>query len=236
MTQSPGSTVDTVGKAREKVADGTVVKMSDLLTTLVPGAQGAERPAKIPMPAAIKDDERKAIERLPEVFGKVVPTERRALQPVEVDALVEEKTVLDKIKKMVETRVANIRVTVYNHFDVEAESQPGFKPDEVMYDKDGHYILDGVATVSPSTTQTFKRETRGGAPTISEADLKALVDNPDFPDFTHEDYLAMTAPIRVVDENKFMLHLKKKPSLLAAVKAATKPGNKTSALNLRKTD
>jgi hypothetical protein len=222
--------------AASKVADGSIVKVADLLTTLAPVSARTQRPAKLPVPAAIKDEERRALARLPEVFGRVVPTERRMLTPAEGDALVEEKGVLDTIKKMVETRMASIRTAVFNHLDVEAERVDGFDPETAPYDKDGHYVLPGTLTVTTEASSTFKRETRGSAPSIGEADLKALADDPDHPEFTHADYLAMTEQTRVFDEHRFMLHLKKRPELLGAIRAAAKPGSKTAALTLRKVD
>jgi hypothetical protein len=144
--------------------------------------------------------------------------------------------VLDTIKKMVETRMASIRTAVFNHLDVEAERVDGFDPETAPYDKDGHYVLPGTLTVTTEASSTFKRETRGSAPSIGEADLKALADDPDHPEFTHADYLAMTEQTRVFDEHRFMLHLKKRPELLGAIRAAAKPGSKTAALTLRKVD
>jgi hypothetical protein len=89
---------------------------------------------------------------------------------------------------------------VFNHLDVEAERVDGFDPETAPYDKDGHYVLPGTLTVTTEASSTFKRETRGSAPSIGEADLKALADDPDHPEFTHADYLAMTEQTRVVGE------------------------------------
>jgi hypothetical protein len=233
--ETPSTELDRlVSAAVEKVESGTLT-MAALLKALSPNPVEPAAPAKPPMAAVITDEERKALARVVEVFGKVVPTERRALQPTEVDALVEEKQVLDQIKKMAEKRLADgVRPAVFNHFDTEAEAAEGFDPEDTLRDKDGYYVLDGEATGTGSTGMRFTRETREGAPTLDATALKALAEDPEFEGFDHKDYLSMTTQVRVLDESKVMLALKKNPRLVMAVAQATKPGSKTNSFNLRK--
>lgn len=235
-TPTPSQDLDTLVKAAvEKINKGSMT-MAQLLKALSPHAVGETPGGATPLPAIITDDERKALDRVVEVFGRVVPTERRMLQPAEVDALIEEKEVLDTVKKMAAKRLSDggIRTTVFNHFDTEAEAGEDFEPEQVECDATGHYLTDGEALGTGNTGMRYTREVREGAPTLDAEALKALADDPDFEGFDHKDYLAMTAQVRLVDENKVMLALKKNPSLVMAIARATKPGKKTASLNLRK--
>jgi hypothetical protein len=232
-TDEPSTDLDSlVRTAIQKVNEGSLT-MSALLKALSPRPAEVAPPAQAPMPVAITDEQRRAVERVGEVFGRVVPTERRALQPAEVTALVEEKETLDALKKMAESRQESLRTTIFNHLDVEAEGSEDFDADDLGRDARGHYTAKGEVRGTPGTAKKFTREVREGAPTLDSEALKALVEDPEVA-FTHEDYLAMTTQIRVVDENKVMLALKKNPALVHAVARATRPGSRTASLNLRK--
>lgn len=225
-----------VGKAVEKINSGAL-SMSDLLKALAPHAVAEGKPSTpTPTAAVISDDERKALAKVVEVFGQVCPTEKRALLATEQDALIEEKQCLDTVKKMAEKRLTEgIRTIVFNHFDTEAEADEDFDPEQVERDKSGFLLTDGEAPGTGNTGKKFTREVREGAPTLDVDGLKALADDPDFEEFTHKDFLAMTRQVRVVDENRVMEVLKKKPTLVTAIARATKPGKKTVSLNLRAT-
>lgn len=235
MTQSTSTEIDLVGKAVERLQSDKPVSMTDLLKVLRPDPVGPEKVSeKVPAPAAITKEQRAALERVMEVFGQVVPTERRALQPAEVSSLLEEKRVLAEVEKMAKKRVESIRTTVYNHLDVEAEQDDSFDAEHTLKDKDGHYILKGEARGTENDGEKFARETREGSPTLDVEALKALADDPDFEGLDHKTYLSMTTQTRVVDEAKVMLALKKDPSLVSAIARASKPGNLTSSFNVRK--
>lgn len=213
-----------------KVNDGSI-SFSDLLKTITPKVEPPAIPKAPPTVAVITHNQRVAIERLPEVFGKVVPTEARALQPVEVTALVEEKEVLDQLKRLVEDRHEGMRTTVFNHLDLEAE-QAGMTTTAAV-DKRGHYVLSGQALGAPGTGKKFTREVREGACILNTDTLKGLIDRPDL-DFTNEDYLEMTTQTRLVDEHKVMLALKRKPSLINVIRVATERAAPVASLYLRK--
>lgn len=221
-----------VKTAIAKIEAGTLT-MEALLEALAPDVPpAAEVEAQAPMPVAITPEQREAITKVGEVFGKVVPTERRTLQATEVASLIEEKQTLDELKKMAEARHESIRTTVFNHFDVEAEAEG--KAADAYRDKRGHYILTGEARATPEVGKKFTREVRQQGPSLNASALEALARDDDFADLTWDDYLKMTTQVRVVDENKVMLALKKKPDLVKAIARATNPGSRTASLNLRK--
>lgn len=215
--------------AIEKVASGTI-SLSDLLKAVAPEPIRVPAPTTVPLPAKISQEQSEALEKVVEIFGKITPQERRTLEPAEIEGLLEERGVLDQIKKMAQSRQDDIRTTVFNHLDVLVE-QEGLDEDAER-DKDGHYAVAGEVAIGDVTTK-FVRQISQRSPSITEGSLKALVDDPDA-DFTHEDYLSMTSPVRVIDENKVMLVLKKRPDLLPAIAKATQPGGKTASLYQRK--
>lgn len=230
-TTTASTDIDTlVTAAIEQVERGDIA-LKDLLKALSPEAEAQPVPSEVPLPAEITDEEHVALDRVGEVYGSVVPAERRMLEPAEVHTLVEERLTLDTIEKMSKRRKEDIRTIIFNHLDVEVE-ESGIDL-EAPRDKRGHYVVEGQVIGQSDTPKKFKREVRESSPSISESALKALSEDPDVPDFTHEDYLAMTTQTRVVDENKIMLALKNKPELIHAISKAVTPGGKTAALTVR---
>lgn len=223
MTHSAHLT-EAVRGAIEKHADLKAV-LDSIKESYIEAAAGS---AGAPAPTAITDSQRAALAQVTEVYGSVVPTERRSLTPAEVESLMAERLVLDEVKKMVEARSESLRTTVFNHLDVEAEAAG--VPEGTGVDKDGHYILAGE-TVGTEAGKKFRREVRTSAPTLNADALKGLVDSGDL---AHDDYLAMTTQVRVVDENKVMLTLKKRPELIGAVTKALRPARRNAALWVRK--
>jgi hypothetical protein len=222
--------LDTLVKAAIAEVNKGNIALKDVLLALSPAQKSAEI-AVLPVPQEITEAQRAAVAKVGEVFGQVVPTERRELTPVEVSQLVEEKETLDELKKMADGRWENIKIAVHNHLDLEAEKN-GISKDAIRSDK-GHYVLGGKLRGEPDTPKQWSREVRQNSPSLSAESLKALVDDEDV-DFTHEDYLAATSQVRVLDENKLMLLLKKNPKLVIALQQAIHPGSKSASLYLRK--
>lgn len=216
-----------------KLNDGSM-PLADVLKALVRATEPlapAIIPPVPPVPAMTKEQQ-EAIERVKEVFGKVAPQTRRTLKPAEVTALVEEKVTLDALKKMAESRLEDMRATVFHHLDLEAETHITVT-DEVPRDSRGFLALKGWAKGVPGTGKMLTREVREDAPQIDGDALKALADNPLYEDFTHDDYLAMTTATRVVDEDKFRLHLKTNPRIARVVTQALQKGKVIAAMYLR---
>jgi hypothetical protein len=196
----------------------------------------APRPTKLPIPARITEEQILAMKRLLEIFGSVVPTVRRALEPKERAALMDERLVIDTVAAMAEGRKEGIRTTVLNHLDVTKESNNGGQPLDTATDKDGHYLADDKDIVTAGDSdKVFSWETSTFEPEINLAKLKALSDDPDEPMFTHNDWLAMTEQTRVWDEHKTMALLKRRPELLSIIARAAEPAKAPrGALYVRK--
>lgn len=220
-----------VAAAIDQINRGNIT-LADVLNILAPTPEADEVvKGQIPLPQIITEEQEAALKKVVDVFGKVVPQERRILAPEEVSALVEEKETLDTLIKMAKSRLDNgIKVAIHNHLDVVAEEQ-GLTKDATR-NGDGHWNVNGEVFGDEGVSKKFTREVRVSSPSVTLADLEALVDDEDV-DFTHEDLLAITTQTRVMDDNKLMLYLKKKPSLVMALSKAVRPGKATASINLR---
>ena len=112
-----------VRRATDLVATNTSMSMTDLLKALAPAPVSEPSPAKVPAPRKITEKQRAAIERMPEVYGQVVPSERRALTSNEVRSLLDERVTLDEVKKAATARLEDITLIAHNHLDVEVEEE-----------------------------------------------------------------------------------------------------------------
>ena len=228
--EAPAAGADLQALTSSVVAEinkGTL-SFNDLLKALSPQQTSEPVPAVIPTAKAITPKQSAAMEKVATVYGRVVPTERRTLEPVEAEALVEEKQTLDEVKKMATSRLEDITVTIHNHLNVALEESG--KAEGVLLDGKGNYIAEGRVG-GPGQEQEFAREVKNYAASLNidglkEAEALGLL--------SHEDYLAMTRQVRVVDEARVLEVLGKKPEVLAAIQHATVPGKKGTAVSLRK--
>src|SRR5665213_363466 len=207
---------------KQKVAAGTI-KLPDLWKALaVP--ETVEVVAQAPLPAVITEKQAAALAHLPEVFGKVVPTEARLLTPGEVTNLMDERLTLDEIATLAEDRKKEIRTTVLNHID------QGDGNNEAPRDKEGH-ILTATKIPAPEFGKVFSWELRSGGGSLNPNALLALVDAGTI---DRQTYLDMTTQVRVLDENKVMLQLKKHPELIDALGDAVTETSQTGSFYVRK--
>jgi hypothetical protein len=230
------ATPPVLDEIKEGIKHGKLAKPVDVFAAI----ERLHRPERDDVPAVIptlpparvlNDKQRAALAGLPEVYGGVTIAERRTLGVAEVKSLLAERMVIDAVMEPLEERLADIRTLLFTHWDIKAE-EDGLVDDDVKRDKDGHYILAAEAPVE-GQPKKFTREVRGGAAFMNEAKLKALVDDPNSP-LTREQYLAITKPVRVYDEGRFMHAVDKDPSILDAIQAAVEPAKKTAAFHTRK--
>ncbi len=245
----------TLMTALEKFQVGNIKSLGELFRLIRNTPE--EFPVVLPSKQPLTEEQLGALRTLPSIYGKVVPVERRDIQPVEVEELYRERKAIDAIQTALEKRKSDIRTTVLNAMDVafeeevmaeilaEFEANPeAFEDntpleerrrrlDEVSRDKDGHYVRP-VRREIPDSDQCFSWEVSEGSPTITAEGLKDLSEDAEVPLFTHEDYLAMTTQTRVFDEGKFIEHLKVRPELLSVLPRVTIPGRIMGSLFLRK--
>jgi len=215
----------------QDLVEGKIVSLADLRKVLARPASTVVETVTVALPAAVTAEESAALERLPLVYGTVVPDTKRQLSGAELTALHGERTTLDVIEKMVKARKEDIRDTIVNHFDErlreDGDTEGAFIDDRGHFTVAAHQNIDG-------TKKCWSWEVReGSGGDISETALKALADDPDSP-LTHDDYLAMTTPVRLVDEHKLMLHLRKRPELVGELsKAISAKGVPVGSLYVR---
>lgn len=176
----------------------------------------------LPKVTELAPKQREALDRVPEVFGTVVPTERRLLSQQEVDLLIEERDTLDEAEKALKKRKDDIRLILLNHNDVEVEQELGEEDEWPATDKDGHY-LRAASLPSSTSARRASLEPRAGRATIHTPDIEALAEGDDAV-ISREDYLAMTRQTRVFDEHRAMLHIKAHPELLEHLSGVMEEG------------
>ena len=177
----------------------------------------------IPKRVALNERALAAVDSFPALIADAVcPEERRTLTVDEVRSLLVERENLDLIEKVIKERKEAQRVAVFNHHDATLEASGDTS--DVDIDKDGFYLVPGGVGV-PEYEKGFVRQIQNGSPSLS---ADALLEQVGIGDFTHEDYLACTTAVRVIDEAKTLIHLRKKPEVVAAIREATSPGKQIS--------
>lgn len=216
-----------VGQLRPLVAD---LSFDELLRRFVPAVAPRVEIEQIDLPTVspLTDEQKAALTLLPKVFGKVNTTERRKLEPAELGDLLDERVVIGDIGAFLDKRKEAIRTMVLNHIDTAHADDK--KP--VEHDSKGHVLIAEKVRVE-GKAKCFSVELREGTPDVDADVLKEIAQDDAYPEFTNDDYLAMTTATRVVDEHKVMLALRKDPTLLRALAKATRPGKTTASLNLR---
>lgn len=200
--------------------------LPDILTKIVRNGAALVSAApttvvSIPKRIVLSDDERAAISALPAVLESgVVPDTKRVLSDGEVADLIRERIAIDAASKAIDRRKKAQKTAIFNHLDVLL----GTVPADATVDDDGHIVVKG-AVEAEGVSKKFTREIRSGSPTITADDLKECV--------SHEDYLACTTAVRVIDENKMLLHLRNNPDLAEAIAGAISVAAPTASLYLR---
>lgn len=222
--------------AIERVNAGSL-SYSQLLDFVARPAPAVVSGTKPSLPAQITAKELAALARVADVFGSVLPTEVRALQPDEVSALLDEREVLKVIEKMVKTRLGDtgIRNTVLNDNDARIRERSDEEElAKLPRTKDGHFVVPDKLRGEPGSESCFSLERSEGTVQMDPEVLRALAADPEVDWFDHKDFLAMTEPTRVFSAERAMLLIKKRPELIRAVREATVRGNPTIAVQVRK--
>lgn len=189
-------------------------------------------PQVLPSTTKLDSDDRAALERLPKVYGQVVPTEKRDLTEAEVAALFEERQTLDALEKMIKERKEAIRDTVVNAMDCRYEAGPSDE-EEPDRDKGGHYVRNGAIRV-PDSKQQFSWEASGGKIQVDLDALREVAADPEIPEITHQDFLNMTDQVRVLNVGAFLQEIKDKPELLKVLGQFVSQGAPRGALYIRR--
>ena len=155
--------------------------------------------------------------------------ERRVMAQTELDALSAERDAIDVVIKYLETRKGAMKPMVYNHFDSEIDATLETLGDDGVVppvDDDGHYLTK-VSVFAQGGARHFDRQLAEGGPSVTAERLKEAVGAVE--GFEHEDYLACTTAVRVLDEERTLIHMRSHPAVVQALAVAIKPGKTTSS-------
>lgn len=224
---------DQISAVGALVATGKA-KLPAVLTSLLPARQPERHaPTDTPVAVTITPAIVSAVDALSLTVARDTPaltvTERRQLTQAELDLLSDERTALDTIEKYIKERKEAHRAMIFNHFDVKAETAGVVG--EADQDDKGHWIIADEDHTSDGANRWVRQLSKGSVSLDADA-LKEQV-GAFGDDFTHEDYLACTTAVRVLDEEKALLHLRKKTSIARAWQAAIKIGRPTASLYRR---
>lgn len=187
-----------------------------------------ERPVPV---LALEESEVQALLDLPKVIeGVRLPTTPRVLEDAEKRDVIRLKDAADAAKKAAEKAILAAKVSFFNHAD-EIAVQRGEVDDSTPITSEGWYVVEDKHSGSVAGEgKKPVREVKRGSVSLSAEDLKALVDSGDL---EHDDYLALTRQVRVVDESRLAEVLQRKPHLIEVVDKAVKVGAPQASFTLR---
>lgn len=167
---------------------------------------------ELPKVRQLTDAARLAMTKLGEVFGRVQPTERRALDRVERAALVLERETIRQVQDELKGRDEAIKETVRTDMDVQAERDGRANPLTTERDRHGHYLLCGPQKPDvlqvPEVNGRWERIFSKGKTSVSTDALLAMYEQGSI---SREEYLAFTEQVRVPSERKIMAFIRQHP-------------------------
>lgn len=213
-----------------KVQAGTL-SLPDLLGAVLGEHSGGEVDKKPPVPKALTEEQKEALKRLPDVYGKVVVTADRKLTKQELAALVEERQIVDTLLAPLKARKdESIREVLSNHLDnvLSEEEQAA-----AVRDAKGHFAVKQEVSVE-GMAKKVQRSVSGGKPRldishIEELHEQGLIDR--------KTYLAVTRKPdlpRVLDEVGLHAAIQKNPSLFFLLASKAEPTTPTTTIKVVK--
>ena len=233
-TQAPAGTAlaQVAEGVLARVQDGKPFTVTELATLMArPAAKlpkDAEFPAP-PSPVKFTDALRKALRALPDVFGKVAPTERRKLEGAEVRALTDEINAIDAAFTELESRREAIKELMRTHQDYQA-TEEGVAGERVADGvAKGHYLSAGAGKPFKTPVEGYSESWQQRYVSGKSAQrLPALKDLLAAGEITRAEYLGFTSTKRVLDEMKISEYIRRHPQrglqVLAAITVQAPPG------------
>jgi hypothetical protein len=178
---------------------------------------------------------KKALEALDKLSGLLTsiefPTEARELTETERSQYMVLASESKEAQKALESAVEAVKQAIFDEFDLnllkdqtEEELADRKDPEHGWYLVEDEKIVDG---------KRFTREIAESQPQLSASALKKLWQEDKL--ISRADYYAMTVPqdARTFDGDKFLAHLKKKPTLIATLADVIVPGKMTARFWVR---
>lgn len=219
-----------VKSGMEQVAKGKM-SLSDLFQSVVARPDPAAPDLAPPAPPKLTEEQKAALTRLPDVYGKVVVTAVRKLSHKEAAALVEEREIIDTLLGPLKKRKEeSIREVLANHMDLVLTDE---QKAQARRDRKGHY--------APRTTQNepvegtgkkIQRSTSGGKPVLTIEHIEALhkdgrIDRPTYLKITKKPDMP-----RILDEDGLHRAIQKDPSLFFLLGSVAEPTTPTTSITV----
>lgn len=186
-----------------------------------------------PKPLALSEDEKIAIKRLPEVYGRVAPEDNRLLTQEELVLLIEERGIIDTVLKVIKTRKdESIRETLANHLDhvflhVADADTVALTP----IDKKGHVQTKQDVPVD-GTGRKVQKTVSDPKPQLSMASVEQAHKDGKIDRKTYLKITRMPEVPRVLDEPGLAKAIKDDPSLLYVLAPYTTVADKITTIKV----
>ncbi len=232
VTSDPAETEETKALVKRSMAEVVKgkVNFSDVLQRVLNFKPTVVDKTPV-RPKALTEDQKAAIQRLPEVFGQVVVAADRPLSKAEAKAIVEERGVIDTvIKVLTERKDKGIREVLANHMDhqVSEDQREGMRTDAK-----GHYApWETQEFEVEGTDKKIQRFATGGKPQITYADIEQMEQDGVI---DRKTYLALTRKPdtpRVLDEAGLHAAIQKDPALFFKIAQYAKPTTPTTTVKV----
>lgn len=226
--QPDEKSLDLVRQGMRLVSSGKTT-LADLLAGTGKVVDTTERDLKPPVVPSLTDEEKAAIERLPEVFNRVVVTTVRRLTDTEAASLVEERDTIDLVLKAITPRKEKaIRETIANHLDLII---PKAERDALPTDRAGHVAKKQDVPIE-GTGKKLQRSVSGGKPKLTIDHIEALHREGKI---DRKTYLAITKKPdlpRVMDEDGLHKVIQKDPALFFLLAEKAEPTTPTTTIKV----
>ena len=217
-----------VQQGMEKVREGKI-RLADLFDQIAKREDPEVPDKRPPVSPSLTEKQTKALERLPQVYGRVVVTADRKLTTKELTTLVEEREIISTILTPLEKRkTETIREILSNHLDhlVPEEERPSARKD-----RKGHFAVKQEVSVE-GTGKKVQRSVSGGKPVLS---IQHIEDLHAQGQIDRKTYLAITRKPdlpRVLDEDGLHKAIQKDPRLFFLLGSVATPTNPTTTINV----
>lgn len=201
--------------------------VSDVLKAALPEPIAEKAPATpLPQSPELNASSAALLDLASQLANLALPDGHRQLSPAEQKAVVGALASLKPVAKALKVSEAQLKATLFNHLD-EVERTNGRITEETLFTKEGWAIAEGVVE---GDRHNAVREPRLGSLNLGTDGLQELEAAGEI---THQEYLEMTSPRRVLDEAATLAWIRKNPGRAEVLAKAAKRDRATAALQLR---
>lgn len=219
------ATTETAGTALVQVAPGLIarvesgeqINVADLANLLATPDRVFPSDGALPKAAdkiKVTDKLKASLKRLPQVFGKVQPTEPRILEAAELVELTDEAVTIQSLSADLGKRLKAVKETIRNHMDAVAEKNGDAAGAARVADGEaqGHFLLGRPETPYKVEVEGYEdawqqRYVKGASAPSFEKLLELFEQGK----IDRAEFLAFSRSVRVLDLNKAAEHIRRYP-------------------------